>query len=233
MSLHHASVTSTLPAVGWAVSAAPVAYPESLAIMERRVARIAAGAAGELVWLLEHPACYTAGTSARARDLLAPNRFPVFSAGRGGQFTYHGPGQRVVYVMIDVRRRYGGDIRAFVETLEWIVIAALARFGVTGETRPGRVGVWVRGVDDRPDAEDKIAAIGLRVRKGIGFHGLSLNVAPDLSHYAGIVPCGLPGHGVTSLAALGRRVGMAAADRALRSSFEREFAIAPERVTTS
>ncbi len=216
-------MTDGLPPIDWAISPSPVAYSESLAIMEERVARVAAGEALELVWLLEHPSCYTAGVSAKAGDLLAPDKFPVFTSGRGGQFTYHGPGQRVAYVMIDVRRRFGGDIRAFVAALERTLIAALARLGVAGETRPGRVGVWVRGPDGRPDAENKIAAIGLRVRKGVSFHGVSLNAAPDLSHYAGIVPCGIRGHGVTSLAALGRPASLSDVDAALRLSFEREF----------
>lgn len=219
-------MTEPFPPIGWAISPSPVAYPDSLAVMERRAALIAAGVARELVWLLEHPACYTAGTSAKPEDLLAPDRFPVFAAGRGGQFTYHGPGQRVAYVMVDVRRRFGGDVRAFVSALENILIAALARFGVAGETRQGRVGIWVRAPDGGRNAEDKIAAIGLRIRKGISFHGLSLNVAPDLSHYAGIVPCGIAGPGVTSLAALGRRAGMADVDAALRSGFERAFGMA-------
>lgn len=210
-------------AVEWAISDHLVPYTEAVAAMEDRVARIALGEAAELVWLLEHPPLYTAGTSARAADLLAPDRFPVYEAGRGGQYTYHGPGQRVVYVMLDVRRRFG-DLRAFVAALEGIVIATLDSFGVRGEIRPGRVGVWVarpeRSVPGGPPSEDKIAAIGIRVRRWISFHGLSLNVEPDLEHFSGIVPCGISGPGVTSLADLGRIVSMAEVDLALRAAFE-------------
>jgi lipoyl(octanoyl) transferase len=195
--------------------------------MEARAAAIAAGEAPERVWLVEHPPLYTAGTSARAADLLEPARLPVFSTGRGGEFTYHGPGQRVAYLMLDLNRRRP-DLRAFVAALESWIIATLANFGVTGERREDRVGVWVR----RPDkpalpgggmAEDKIAAIGIRVRKWVSFHGVSLNVDPDLDHYSGIVPCGISGHGVTSLVDLGIPVSMAEVDAVLRAEFEPIF----------
>jgi lipoyl(octanoyl) transferase len=205
--------------VGWAVSAGPVDYPLALAAMERRAAAIADGAAGELIWLLEHPPLYTAGVSARAADLLAPDRFPVFQAGRGGQFTYHGPGQRVAYVMLDLRVR-GRDTRAFVSALEAWLIAAIGAFGVRGETRADRVGVWVpRPTPLAPGREAKIAAIGVKLRRWVSFHGVSLNVAPDLDHFEGIVPCGVTAHGVTSLADLGAAADMAAADLALRAAF--------------
>jgi len=202
--------------VAWARSTALVPYPDAVAAMEAKVAAIRAGAAPELVWLLEHPPLYTAGTSARDEDLLQQNRFPVFRSGRGGQFTYHGPGQRVAYVMLDLDRR-GRDIRAFVGALEDWLIETLGLFGVRGERRESRVGVWVRHRDGR---EEKIAALGLRVRRWVSFHGISLNVAPELSHYEGIVPCGVAEHGVTSLAALGITVSMDDVDRALRAMFE-------------
>jgi lipoyl(octanoyl) transferase len=207
-------------AIEWLTSEAPVPYPEALAFMETRAAAIAEGTARQAVWLLEHPPLYTAGTSARPDDLLEPGRFPVFAAGRGGQYTYHGPGQRIGYVMLDVKAR-GGDIRRFVHDLEAWLIAALARFGVTGERRAGRVGIWV--ADPATGAEDKIAALGLRVRRGVSFHGVSLNVDPDLSHFAGIVPCGIAAHGVTSLALLGRPASMAEVDAALKASFAEIF----------
>ena len=196
---------------GWAVSTGPVDYEVSVAAMEARAAAIAEGRAGELVWLLEHPPLYTAGVSARTEDLLDPGRFPVFESGRGGQFTYHGPGQRVVYVMLDLGRRKK-DLRAFVASLEGWIIAALAEFGVTAGVREGRIGVWVV----KPDgSEAKIAAIGIRVRKWISFHGISLNVAPNLQHFEGIVPCGIRDFGVTSLADLGIDADLAAVDAAL------------------
>lgn len=206
-------------AIGWRVSDARVPYPAAVAEMETRVAAIADGRGGELVWLLEHPALYTAGTSAKDTDLLAPARFPVFQTGRGGQFTYHGPGQRVGYVMIDLRKR-GNDVRRFVHELEEWLIRALARFNVRGERREGRVGIWVVRQGGR---EDKIAALGIRVRRGIAFHGVSLNVDPDLEHFSGIVPCGIQGHGVTSLADLGLIASMADVDLALRAAFEEVF----------
>jgi lipoyl(octanoyl) transferase len=210
-------------AVEWTASAAPVPYPEALAAMAARVAAIRAGTAPELVWLLEHPPLYTAGTSA-VPDELIDRRFPVYETGRGGRFTYHGPGQRVGYVMLDLRVR-GEDVRRYVTALEKWLIRALARFGVIGEQRPDRIGVWVRRPDKGADREDKIAAIGVRVRRWVTFHGVSLNVAPDLSHYAGILPCGVadPRYGVTSLADLGVMARMADVDAALRGSFEEVF----------
>jgi lipoyl(octanoyl) transferase len=209
--------------VGWATSRAPVAYPDAVAAMQARVEAIIAGEAGELVWLLEHPPLYTAGVSAKAADLLDGQRFPVFQTERGGQFTYHGPGQRVAYVMLDLRER-GRDVRFFVQALEAWVIGALAEFNVTGELRDGRVGVWVeRRTPGLPPREDKIAALGVKLRRWVSFHGISLNVEPDLAHFAGIVPCGVTEHGVTSLVDLGRPVGMDEADAALKASFERLF----------
>ena len=210
-------------AAGWAVSSRPVPYPEAVAAMEARVAAIAEGRAGELVWLLEHPPLYTAGVSAKPGDLLEPDRFPVFESGRGGQFTYHGPGQRVAYVMLDLTRRER-DVRAFVAALEAWLIAALSRFNVCGEIRPGRVGVWVeRKQPGVPPREDKIAAIGVKLRRWVSFHGISLNVEPDLSHFSGIVPCGQTEHGVTSLVDLGLPVTMDEADAALRAAFAEVF----------
>ncbi|WP_394760908.1 lipoyl(octanoyl) transferase LipB [Phenylobacterium sp.] len=209
--------------VGWAVSRAPVAYPDAVAAMEARAAAIAEGTAGELVWLLEHPALYTAGVSAKSGDLLQPDRFPVFQSGRGGQFTYHGPGQRVAYVMLDLTARQK-DVRAFVAALEAWVIGALTHFNVEGAVRDGRVGVWVeRRTLGLPPAEDKIAAIGVKLRRWVSFHGISLNVEPDLSHFSGIVPCGVTEHGVTSLVDLGLPVTLDEADAALRLSFAKVF----------
>jgi lipoyl(octanoyl) transferase len=208
---------------GWAVSAGQVGYEAAVAAMEARAEAIAEGRAGELVWLLEHPPLYTAGVSAKAQDLLSPDRFPVFASSRGGQFTYHGPGQRVAYVMLDLRER-GRDVRAFVAGLEAWVIAALADFGVEGQIRPGRVGVWVeRRAPGEPPREDKIAAIGVRLRRWVSFHGVSLNVEPDLGHFDGIVPCGVSEHGVTSLVDLGLPVAMDEVDAALKASFGRLF----------
>ncbi|PZR36559.1 lipoyl(octanoyl) transferase LipB [Caulobacter segnis] len=208
--------------VGWAVSTDYVDYPAAVAAMEARAAAIADGTAGELVWLLEHPPLYTAGVSAKAGDLLAPDRFPVFESGRGGQFTYHGPGQRVAYVMMDLTKR-GRDVRAFVAALEAWIIDALAAFNVTGELRDGRVGVWVERKGAGWSREDKIAAIGVKLRRWVSFHGISLNVEPDLSHFSGIVPCGQTEHGVTSLVDLGLPVTMDEADAALRASFVKVF----------
>lgn len=206
--------------VGWAVSEGLVPYPEAVAAMEARAAAIAEGRAGELIWLLEHPPLYTAGVSAKASDLLAPDRLPVFESGRGGQYTYHGPGQRVAYVMLDLRQR-GRDVRAFVAALEAWIIEALAEFNVQGQMRPGRVGVWV---ERREKArEDKIAAIGVKLRHWVSFHGISLNVEPDLSQFEGIVPCGVTEHGVTSLVDLGLPVTMDEADEALKTAFQRVF----------
>lgn len=209
--------------VGWAVSGEPVGYAEAVAAMEARAAAIAAGEAGELVWLLEHPPLYTAGVSARDADLLDADRFPVFESGRGGQFTYHGPGQRVAYVMLDLSRRRR-DVRAFVTALEAWVIGALATFNVAGEVRPGRVGVWVeRRSAGQGQREDKIAAVGVKLRRWVSFHGISLNVEPDLAHFSGIVPCGVSEHGVTSLVDLGLPVSMDEADMALKASFADVF----------
>ena len=200
-------------------------YAETLAAMEARAAAIAAGTAEEAIWLLEHPPLYTAGTSAKPEDLVEPERFPVFDVGRGGQYTYHGPGQRIVYVMLDVKTR-GQDVRCFVRQLEKWVIAALAEFNVAGEIRQGRVGVWVPRPDkprlaDGSVTEDKIAALGIKIRKWVSFHGISINVEPELSHFSGIVPCGIRDHGVTSLVDLGLPVTMADLDAALLSTFER------------
>jgi lipoyl(octanoyl) transferase len=208
------------PAIKWRVSDGLVAYPDAVAAMEQRVAAIRAGTAAELVWLLEHPPLYTGGTSARDEHLLDPGGLPVYRTGRGGQYTYHGPGQRIAYVMFDLTRR-DRDVRCHVHHLEEWVIRTLARFGVKGERRSGRVGVWVVGPDER---EDKIAAIGVRVRHWVTYHGLSLNIDPLLAHYRGIVPCGIAGHGVTSLAALGIAASMGEVDMALRASFADAFA---------
>jgi len=207
------------PPVTWWVSDAPVDYEAALAAMTARAAAIACGEAGELVWLLEHPPLYTAGTSAKPQELLDA-RFPVHSAGRGGQFTYHGPGQRMGYVMLDLKRR-GPDVRRFVATLEAWIIQALAAFNVRGERRDDRVGVWVRRRDKGEGFEDKIAAIGIRVRQWVTLHGFALNVEPDLSHFSGIVPCGVaePGYGVTSLTDLGHTATMPEVDMALHAAF--------------
>jgi lipoyl(octanoyl) transferase len=203
--------------VEWTISDGPVAYPDAVTTMEARVAAIAAGTAPEQVWLLEHPPIYTAGTSAKDSDLIA-SRFPVYRTGRGGQYTYHGPGQRIGYAMLDLRRRRP-DVRAYVHDLEQWLIDALDQFNVKGERREGRVGIWVkRGV-----REDKIAALGVRVRRWVTFHGVSLNVDPDLGHFDGIVPCGVREHGVTSLADLGLPVTMEDVDVALKQSFGKIF----------
>jgi len=213
------SVPLTAPSeVAWAVSPGLVPYDEAVVAMERRVQAIIAGAGSELVWLLEHPTIYTAGTSAKDADLIEA-RFPVYRTGRGGQFTYHGPGQRVAYVMLDLKHRRH-DVRGFVRDLEEWMIRALASLGVTGERRRDRVGIWVARGDGR---EEKIGAIGVRVRHWVTFHGISLNVAPDLSHFSGIVPCGVAGHGVTSLADLGNTATMRDVDAALRMGFEEVF----------
>lgn len=208
--------------VEWAVSTGYVDYEPAVAAMEARVAAIAAGEAEEVVWLLEHPPLYTAGVSAKDDDLLAPDRFPVHRTGRGGQFTYHGPGQRVAYVMLDLNRR-GKDVRAFVHGLEDWIIGALDQFGVEAGMREGRVGVWVERKGAGWSREDKIAAIGVKVRKWVSFHGISLNVEPDLDHFGGIVPCGITEHGVTSLVDLGVLATMDEADGALKASFQRVF----------
>jgi lipoyl(octanoyl) transferase len=208
---------------GWAVSSGYVAYPAAVEAMEARASAIAEGRAGELVWLLEHPPLYTAGVSAKPGDLLDPQRFPVFRSGRGGQFTYHGPGQRVAYVMLDLNRRRR-DVHDFVASLESWIIGALARFNVEGELREGRVGVWVeRKRPGVPPREDKIAAIGVKLRRWVSFHGIALNVEPDLGHFSGIIPCGQVEHGVTSLVDLGHPVSLDDADEALRASFVEVF----------
>jgi lipoyl(octanoyl) transferase len=210
--------------VEWKTLPGLASYAETLAAMEARVAAIHQGTAPEAIWLLEHPPLYTAGTSAQAQDLVEPDRFPVFPVGRGGQYTYHGPGQRVIYAMLDVSRREK-DVRCFVRHLENWVIAALAEFNVKGEIRPGRVGVWVTRPDKAPNPdgtprEEKIAAIGVKLRKWVCFHGISINVEPDLSHFSGIVPCGIREHGVTSLVDLGLPVTMADLDAALMATFD-------------
>lgn len=212
----------------WRISDAPVPYAEALAFMDARAAAIRAGTAPECVWLLEHPPLYTGGTSADAADLLDAGRFPVHRTGRGGEYTYHGPGQRVGYVMLDLQAR-GGDVRAYVRDLEEWIIRTLAHFTVTGERREGRAGVWVRRTDKGAPCkgaagrEDKVAALGVRVRRWVSLHGIALNVEPDLSHYDGIVPCGIAEHGVTSLVDLGITATMAEVDMALRSEFETVF----------
>lgn len=209
------------PRTEWAVSPGHVPYPEAVAFMEARAAAIAAGEADELVWLLEHPPLYTAGTSSKPEDLLYPDRFPVYETGRGGEYTYHGPGQRVAYVMLDLTKR-GRDVRQLVCNLEAWLIRTAAGFGVTAERRKGRVGVWV---DRSGGREDKIAAIGIRLRRWVSFHGIAFNVAPDLSHFGGITPCGIsnPLYGVTSLKDLSKPVTMEDFDAELHLGFEEIF----------
>lgn len=215
------------PPVRWRISDGLVPYEQAVAEMEREVADIADGKADELVWLLEHPPLYTAGTSANSTGLIEPDRFPVFATGRGGEYTYHGPGQRVAYVMLDLKRRRQ-DVRAYVAALEQLVIQTLDMMNVRGERREDRVGVWVRRPEkpllpDGSIAEDKVAALGIRLRRWVSFHGLSLNVDPDLSHFSGIVPCGISAYGVTSLVDLGLPVMMADVDIRLREAFEELF----------
>lgn len=220
------------PTIEWATSNDQVPYNKALSVMQARASAIYEKTERELVWLLEHPPLYTAGTSAKIEDLREPDRFPVFNAGRGGQYTYHGPGQRVAYVMLDVGAR-GRDIRAFVASLEQWIINALDAFNVDAGVRDGRVGVWVdRTQSGGPLREDKIAAIGIRLKRWVSFHGISLNVEPDLSHFQGITPCGIddPKYGVTSLVDLGRPVGMSEADHALRRAFEQVFNTRTETV---
>jgi lipoyl(octanoyl) transferase len=223
-----AAATGAGPPVAWLVTQDPVPYEAACRFMAERVAAIVAGTAPELAWLLEHPPLYTAGTSANPEDLVLPAPLPVYRTGRGGQYTYHGPGQRVAYVMLDVKRRFG-DVRAYVAALEDWVIDALACLGVRGERWPGRIGVWVRRSPesgcDGAEPPEKIAAIGVRLSRWVSSHGIALNVAPDLGHYAGIVPCGIRDAGVTSLAALGRNASLSEVDRALRASFERRFGV--------
>ncbi len=205
--------------VEWRFSDEEIPYEEALSFMEQRVSEIRAGTAKECIWLLEHPPLYTAGTSANRKDLIDPERFPVYDAGRGGQYTYHGPGQRIAYVMLDLAKR-GRDIRKFVHNLEEWVIQTLATFNITGERRDGRVGIWV---DRGMGREDKIGAIGVRVRKWVTFHGISINVEPDLSHFEGIVPCGITEHGVTSLQDLGVWITMQEVDSLLMTCFDAVF----------
>jgi len=210
------------PPVEWAIEDGLVAYEDAVAEMDARVAAIAERRARERVWLIEHPPLYTAGTSARDEDIVAPARFPVFQSGRGGQLTYHGPGQRVAYPMLDLNRRKP-DLRAYVAALEAWLIATLAEFNIRGERREDRIGVWVRRPEKGPQVEDKIAAIGIRVRRWVTFHGVSLNVEPDLSHFFGIVPCGVRDQGVTSIVDLGIPVTMPEVDTVMRGAFERVF----------
>lgn len=214
--------------VEWMVSEGLVPYPAALAFMEHRAAQIRDGTAPECVWLLEHPPLYTAGTSADPSEVLDAERFPVYETGRGGRHTYHGPGQRVAYVLLDLTR-HGRDVRAFVHRLEEWLIRTLSRLGVTAERREGRVGLWVTREDGF--GEDKIAALGVRIRRWVSFHGISLNVAPDLEHFSGIVPCGIAEHGVTSLAALGHDAPMAQVDAILRECFAETFAVPLALVT--
>jgi lipoyl(octanoyl) transferase len=216
-----ASKTGSKTLIEWQTSATPEAYDRAVAAMEARVKAIREGHAPELVWLLEHPPLYTAGTSAKEDDLVDPI-LPVYRTGRGGQWTYHGPGQRVAYVMLDLKAR-GGDLRVYVTNLEEWLIRTLGEFGLKGERRPGRVGIWI---DQGGGRESKIAAIGVRVRQGVTYHGVSLNLDPDLDHYRGIVPCGVSQHGVTSLAALGIRIPMIRVDTVLKHNFERIFSTA-------
>lgn len=211
--------------VDWTIADGLVDYPTALAAMRARAAAIADGTAGEQVWLVEHPPLYTAGTSSTPEDLLAPNRFPVYDAGRGGQYTYHGPGQRVVYFMLDLRQR-GRDVRCLVQGLEGLIIDTLAAFNIKGERREGRIGVWVQRPDKGFGREDKIAAIGVRVSRWVTFHGIAINVNPNLDHFGGIVPCGISDQGVTSFEDLGQLVSMPEVDSALRTAFERRFGAA-------
>jgi lipoyl(octanoyl) transferase len=206
-------------AIEWRTSPSLVPYPEALALMEERVTAIREGRAPELVWLLEHPPLYTAGTSADPKELLEPERFPVYAAGRGGRYTYHGPGQRIAYLMLDLKRR-GPDVRRYVERIEELVIRTLGRFGVHGERRAGRIGIWVVLPDG---SEAKIGAIGVRVRRWVSYHGVAINLCPDLGHFQGIVPCGISEYGVTSLHALGVTASFAELDAALRASFAEVF----------
>jgi lipoyl(octanoyl) transferase len=214
--------SATPSPVAWAVSPGLTPYEDAVAVMETRAAEIASGSAGELVWLVEHPPLYTAGTSAKPEHLVDETRFPVHKTGRGGELTYHGPGQRIAYVMLDVKARHGGDVRGFVQGLEAWIIEALSSLGVSGRLVDGRVGVWV---DEAGAVEAKIAALGIRIRRGISLHGISLNVSPDLSHYEGIVPCGIADRGVTSLAKLGIAASMRDVDNALKVAFEQRFGL--------
>jgi len=219
--------TQNSPEIEWKVSSSPVDYEQALAFMEQRVAQISQGNAKECIWFLEHPSLYTAGTSARAQDLLTPERFPVYKTGRGGEYTYHGPGQRIAYVMLDLNKRRK-DVRWFVEELESWVIDVCAHLGVTAERRDGRVGLWVQQNNQGVSKEDKIAAIGIRMRKWVSFHGISINVAPDLEHFSGIVPCGISQHGVTSFQKLGKPITYQELDQTLQAQFANRFLPATE-----
>jgi len=212
--------------IEWRISDTLIEYPAALDEMEERVRAIRKGKASELVWLLEHPPLYTAGTSADVADLVDPDRFPVYDAGRGGQYTYHGPGQRVVYFLLDLQKR-GKDVRQFIYSLEEVIIQSLAKFGVTAERRKGRVGVWVERGAGR---EDKVAAIGVRVRQWVTYHGIAINVEPDLSHFEGIVPCGISEHGVTSMTGLGLPITMNDLDVVIKDVFDEIFGLEPRRM---
>ena len=220
-----AKLLTTTP-IQWRVSGGLTPYPDAVAQMEARAAGIAVGDVKELIWLVEHPPLYSAGTSAKAEDLVEPDRFDVFQTGRGGQYTYHGPGQRVAYVMLDLKTR-GRDVSCFVSGLEQVIIDTLAALGVEAGRRKGRIGVWVTREDGR---EEKIAAIGVRLKKWVSFHGIAINVAPDLSHFGGIVPCGISEHGVASLKSLGKQADMATLDHALKSAFEQTFGPAKDEM---
>ena len=209
--------------VEWIISSGLVEYPDALKAMEERVDSIQKGNAKELVWLLEHPPLYSAGTSAKPKDLLTPNRFPVFKTGRGGQYTYHGPGQRVAYIMLDLNRRRR-DIRAFVSSLETWIINTLSKFNIRGERRSDRIGIWVRRTDlNNSDREDKIGAIGIRIKRWVTLHGISINVSPDLEHFGGIIPCGIDGYGVTSFEDIGQPLEVYDLDVELRTEFDQLF----------
>ena len=209
--------------VEWIISPGLVEYPDALKVMDERVDLIQKGNAKELVWLLEHPPLYSAGTSAKPQDLLTPNRFPVFKTGRGGQYTYHGPGQRVAYVMLDLNRRRR-DIRAYVSSLETWIINTLAKFNIRGERRSDRIGIWVRRTDlNNPEREDKIGAIGIRIKRWVTLHGISINVSPDLEHFGGIIPCGIDGYGVTSFEDIGQPLEVYDLDVELRTEFDQLF----------
>ena len=219
--------TPKSPEIEWKVSSTPIDYDHALAFMEQRVAQISQGEAQECIWLLEHPSLYTAGTSANAQDLLTPDRFPVYKTGRGGEYTYHGPGQRIAYVMLDLNKRRK-DVHWFVEELESWVIDVCAHFGVQAEQREGRIGLWVQQTNQGFVHEDKIAAIGIRMRKWVSFHGISINVAPNLEHFSGIVPCGISQHGVTSFQKLGKLITYQELDQTLQTQFANRFLPAPE-----
>ena len=209
--------------VEWIISSGLVEYPDALKAMDERVDSIQKGNAKELVWLLEHPPLYSAGTSAKPKDLLTPNRFPVFKTGRGGQYTYHGPGQRVAYIMLDLNRRTR-DIRAFVSSLETWIINTLSKFNIRGERRSDRIGIWVRRTDlNNSDREDKIGAIGIRIKRWVTLHGISINVSPDLEHFGGIIPCGIDGYGVTSFEDIGQPLEVYDLDVELRTEFDQLF----------